>query len=139
MNFELWPLGMDGVDLPATEAIEWTLGGTAEVAFALLANHGGGYSYRLCPKSSKISEECFQQNTLRFHGNVSSLHYAEIFPDNRDLSAKFLELPRVAIPRKVVPMDIVHPPRFAIHAYLALGETRGGRRRYVPNSAQDST
>jgi len=109
VNYQLWPLGMDGMDLPATDATEWTLGDTVEVAFAMLANHGGGYSYRLCPKTSKISEECFQQNVLRFHGDASWLHYAEIFPDNRDLSGKTLELPRVSIPRHIAPMDSVHP------------------------------
>ena len=32
----------------------------AEVAWAIQANHGGGYQYRLCKKSEKPTEECFQ-------------------------------------------------------------------------------
>merc|ERR1712079_214974 len=49
------------------------------------------------------------RNVLRFHGNMSWLHYAEVFPDNRNWSGKFLKVPRVPIPRRVVPSDIVHP------------------------------
>lgn len=30
------------------------------------ANHGGGYAYRLCPKSENITEECFQRHHLEF-------------------------------------------------------------------------
>lgn len=109
MNYTLYPLGMDGIDLQATESTKWTLGAKAEVAFTILANHGGGYSYRLCKKGSKITEDCFKQNVLRFHGNESKLHYAEVIPDRRDLLGKFLQFPRVSIPRRIVPADVVHP------------------------------
>lgn len=107
-NEDLYPFGMDGKDLPATAPTQWMIGGTAEVAFALLANHGGGYSYRLCKKSSNIAEECFQQNVLQFHGEVSWLQYTDLLP-RRDAPGKFLHLPRVPIPRVVVPTDKVHP------------------------------
>ena len=42
-------------DIPALQAI-----------WQITANHGGGYQYRLCPASEKITEECFQKNPLRF-------------------------------------------------------------------------
>ena len=31
---------------------------------------GGGYSYRLCPKTEEVREECFQRTPLRFANNV---------------------------------------------------------------------
>jgi len=44
------------------------------------ANHGGGYSWRLCPRSANISEmgeECFQRQQLDFVGDVSWIQYGE--------------------------------------------------------------
>jgi hypothetical protein len=61
--------------LPATKPTYWKAGGTAEVGWALSAQHGGGYSYRLCPKNSKITEECFQSNTLSFAKTNSTIHF----------------------------------------------------------------
>ena len=47
-------------------------GSTQEVAWLMDANHGGGYSYRLCkipPEGrSGLTEECFQQGHLSFAG-----------------------------------------------------------------------
>jgi hypothetical protein len=106
-NYHLYPLGMDGADLPATEPTKWTIGSTAEVAFAITANHGGGYSYRLCKKSDNVTEDCFQKTVLRFHGNESWLHYAEALTEF--YSGKPLQLPRVPIPRRIVPTDKTHP------------------------------
>ena len=44
-----------------------------EVAWWVGANHGGGYSYRLCKLPEEgtegLTEECFQDMTLRFVGN----------------------------------------------------------------------
>merc|ERR1712137_1486027 len=60
--------------LPETEATLWQAGATATVGWALSAQHSGGYSYRLCPKDSTLSEECFQSNVLTFAGN-SSIHW----------------------------------------------------------------
>jgi len=51
------------------------IGGVAEVVWGISANHGGGYSYRLCkmPAEGKhaLTEECFQQMPLRFVGDKS--------------------------------------------------------------------
>ena len=47
-------------------------GSTQEVAWLMDANHGGGYSYRLCkipPEGrSGLTEECFQEGHLAFAG-----------------------------------------------------------------------
>jgi hypothetical protein len=42
--------GVNGLELPAKSPTVWPKGSTQEVAWAITANHGGGYSYRLCPK-----------------------------------------------------------------------------------------
>merc|ERR1719182_1195553 len=60
--------------LPETDATLWQAGATATVGWALSAQHSGGYSYRLCPKDSALTEDCFQSNTLSFSGN-SSIHW----------------------------------------------------------------
>ena len=46
---------------------EWVAGGVAEVGWGIIANHGGGYSYRLCRRAEgeALTEECFQQMPLR--------------------------------------------------------------------------
>jgi len=73
------PAGYKGGDkatevLPETESTLWQAGATATVGWALSAQHSGGYSYRLCPKDTTLSEECFQSNPLTFAGN-SSVHW----------------------------------------------------------------
>jgi len=101
------PMGMDGKDLPETEPAVWVLGSSVEVAFTMLANHGGGYTYRLCKKTENITEECFQRNPLKFSGNSSWIQYSDIIP-NRTLNG-FLDLPRFELPRVIVPEDQVRP------------------------------
>jgi len=68
--------GTRGSSLPATQGPTWPAGSQQDVSWSLYANHGGGYAYRLCPKSSKLTEECFQQNHLQFVGNKSWIQYA---------------------------------------------------------------
>jgi len=48
-----------------------------EVATALWANHGGGYSFRLCPKvlGQLPSEACFQRHPMRFASDTSVLEH----------------------------------------------------------------
>ena len=45
----------------------------------IIANHGGGYSYRLCrlPAAGRaaLTEECFQRGQLDFAGPVSWVQY----------------------------------------------------------------
>jgi hypothetical protein len=63
-------LGDMGSSLPAApSATIWTAGTDVEVSWTQKAWHGGGYSYRLCPASSNLTEECFQAHPLNFVGN----------------------------------------------------------------------
>jgi len=58
----------------------WTRGSTVEASWALYANHGGGYSYRLCKKSedgSPVTEACFQQTPLDFVGTQTEIRYSD--------------------------------------------------------------
>jgi len=61
--------------LPQQEPTLWKAGTTAWVGWGLSAQHAGGYSYRLCPKDSTISEKCFQSNTLTFASANSTIHF----------------------------------------------------------------
>lgn len=69
--------GADGREQPASVKTEWAVGTKQEVSWSLLANHGGGYAYRLCPKadSRKLSEACFQSHHLSFVGDWSWIQY----------------------------------------------------------------
>ena len=69
---------------------EWRAGGLAEVGWGIIANHGGGYNYRLCrrPEEGVVTEECFQATPLSFHGDSQWVQYGEggakiRFPANR--------------------------------------------------------
>merc|ERR1712048_323222 len=46
----------------------WVAGSVVEVSWAIEANHGGGYQYRLAPKSGPLNEETFQKLPLKFVG-----------------------------------------------------------------------
>jgi len=67
--------GMNGTDLKPLDKIstKWEVGSVQEVAFAIIANHGGGYQYRLCPKSSEPTEACFQSHPLPYVGNTTTI------------------------------------------------------------------
>lgn len=52
------------------EGTKWSAGSKQEVAWGVLANHGGGYAWRLCPSSSELTEECFQSGHLKFAGKA---------------------------------------------------------------------
>merc|ERR1712029_1159389 len=62
----------------------WQRGGVAEVGWEIIANHGGGYSYRLCPAPQNgeevVTEECFQQMPLKFHGDEQWVQYGYCGP-----------------------------------------------------------
>jgi len=65
--------------LPVTSSgTKWTAGSTVEVAWTLQANHGGGYSYRLCPASSPLTEACFQLTPLSFAGPQSAFRWGGV-------------------------------------------------------------
>jgi len=86
--------GFDGLKLAETEPTVWKKGDVVEVAWAIMANHGGGYSWRLCKKSEGVTEECFQRKVLRFAGNVSWLQYSDRLPNR----GGYLKLPRFELP-----------------------------------------
>lgn len=68
-------LNTDGRDLPTTSRSLWKRGATAQAAWAIQANHGGGYAYRLCPAGEALTEECFQRHHLQFAGTTSTVHW----------------------------------------------------------------
>lgn len=97
--------GLNGLELPETAPTVWKKGDVVEVAWAVMANHGGGYSWRLCKKSNNISEECFQQQVLRFAGNVSWLQYSDIIPNREG----YIKLPRFELPLVTVSHNTFPP------------------------------
>jgi len=70
--------GMAGSTLPKMPTgTVWKIGGQANVTWNVRNNHGGGYSYRLCPASEPLTEECFQQHPLDFVQDQQAI----LFPD----------------------------------------------------------
>jgi len=63
--------------LPKQPQTTFQIGAEAQVAWAISANHGGGYHYRLCKVSDGISEECFQRTPLKFAGNNSQIIHSD--------------------------------------------------------------
>jgi len=59
----------------------WKAGSVVEVGWGIIANHGGGYSYRLCklPEEGRefLTEECFQKTPLKFAGDKQWVQYGE--------------------------------------------------------------
>ena len=64
--------GDRGSQLPRRDTgTVWTAGDVVEVSWALTANHGGGYYWRLCrlpEDGSPVTEDCFQKTPLKFVG-----------------------------------------------------------------------
>jgi len=71
------PCRSPGSQLPVHEdKIEtWTAGGTAWAWWAIQFNHGGGYQYRLCPKSKELTNECFEEMPLEFASHSHTVSY----------------------------------------------------------------
>eukprot|EP00037_Helgoeca_nana_P010731 m.94655 g.94655 ORF g.94655 m.94655 type:complete len:351 (-) comp20381_c0_seq1:152-1204(-) len=46
---------------PRPTGMTWKAGDVANVSWYLAFNHGGGYKFRICPKSETLNEECFQK------------------------------------------------------------------------------
>jgi len=106
--------GTDGLTLPAKEPHVWHRGGNATVAWALHANHGGGYSWRLCKKSddpTQVTEACFQQTPLRFARDTHRIQYRDMFVSfksdpiwERQMKLREVEIPMVKV------TEGTHPP-----------------------------
>merc|ERR1712216_464290 len=71
----------NGTGLPALPGNKtvWKAGGIAEVSWAISANHGGGYQYRVGPKTggAEPTEECFQAHALPFAESTTTIHYTD--------------------------------------------------------------
>ena len=88
-----------------TKPTVWKQGSRPEVAFAFLANHGGGYRYSLCPKPKTyggyldLTEECFNKLPLEFFGStqyiVSTGQNSETYVESLLSSLLFTPLPKV--------------------------------------------
>jgi len=74
--------GFDMRDLKPTTPTEWSIGSLQEVSWSIAANHGGGYAVRLCPRSSNLTEDCFQRHHLSFEGDHSWIQFGND-PSNR--------------------------------------------------------
>jgi len=53
---------------PLDSGAVWEAGSSVEVSWTVMANHGGGYAYRLAPADAPLTEEAFQQMPLQFVG-----------------------------------------------------------------------
>ena len=62
--------GMKGSEVlkptPRANRTRWRAGSSVEVQWGVRYNHGGGYSYRLCPADEPLTEACFQRHPLDF-------------------------------------------------------------------------
>jgi len=93
--------GPDARDIAWAEAVAttWERGTSAEVGWGMIANHGGGYSYRLCKVGldgpGGVTEECFQKTPLRFASEDSWVQYGwdegsrVVFKANRTTEGTF--------------------------------------------------
>ena len=97
--------GKDGITLPKAAGVTpavWKRGSVQEVGFGITANHGGGYSYRLCKAGggtggdAAVSEACFQGTALKFAGNETSWLQYNGYTFQYDTR---VELPRVPVTR----------------------------------------
>jgi hypothetical protein len=79
--------GDDPIKLPKGRPTVWARGSVVEVAWGMWANHGGGYSYRICPLDN-ASEACFQRHPLDF---VNELQYLQ------HLNGSRFAIPRVML------------------------------------------
>ena len=57
----------------------WKAGSVVETMWSLRANHGGGYSYRLCSAHEEATEACFQRGALNFSGTQQWLQWQHNF------------------------------------------------------------
>jgi len=53
---------------PMSPQASWKAGSNVEVGWTVMANHGGGYAYRLAPADEPLTEETFRKMPLDFFG-----------------------------------------------------------------------
>jgi hypothetical protein len=74
--------GDKGSALTSATTTTWVAGSTVQAAFTLGVNHGGGYQYRVCPRSDVdgkaqiIDETCFAKHPLQFADSVHTITFA---------------------------------------------------------------
>lgn len=74
--------GTPGSQLAAgPSAATWKKGGVEEVGWMIDANHGGGYIFSVCPRSSPTTEKCFQANTLEYVGSTHTIRFLDARPE----------------------------------------------------------
>jgi len=66
--------------MPKTPRDVWRKGQAVSVGHSIGANHGGGYSWRLCPDSVSLAdptaaENCFRQHPLAFADEVHTVQW----------------------------------------------------------------
>jgi hypothetical protein len=75
------PTGGPGTALPDLGSqATWAAGAIVNTTWALYANHGGGYSYRICKKGAgkaAPTEACFQQTPLDFATAETTVVYTD--------------------------------------------------------------
>jgi len=93
--------GADFLSIPASaHPTAWPAGSVQEVAWSAMANHGGGYSWRLCKNSGEtggVSEACFQRTPLRFVGNTSTVRYGDMIQWGVPAALPDFEIPRLSV------------------------------------------
>ena len=57
--------------------VVWKAGAVVNTTLFLKANHGGGWSYRLCKADQPLTEECFEKTPLSFATNTQVLRLAD--------------------------------------------------------------
>lgn len=78
-----WGRGPDArsVHFPNVVVTEWEKGSVVEAAWGIGANHGGGYTYRLCKRKPagnlQLEEECFQKTPLEFVGDKQWVQFGD--------------------------------------------------------------
>ena len=98
--------GADGRTALAPKApTVWKRGGTVEVAWAMMTNHGGGYSWRLCPNDghAAVNEACFQQHPLAFAGDRQWIRYGDIWQWGTNRRLPDMEVPLVRVTQGAAP------------------------------------
>jgi len=69
-------LGINGTDLPpVSPRTVWHRGENPVVTTSQMADHGGGYSFRLCPAKKAPAEDCFQAHHLLFANSKTTVRF----------------------------------------------------------------
>jgi len=88
-------------------------GSVVEVAWAIDANHGGGYQYRLCSKAESLTEECFMKTPLNFVGSTQTIRF---------INGSQVDIPATYLSEGVVPTGST----WARNPIPACGDTNEG-------------